>query len=189
MTVQVYKKDTIPHYNWETVKIFEEGKGIICYKKGPRTLNHQTRGKIFTFPTDVIEYYWYETPFSLHVSLDQEKKVLHYYSNIHSLPIFDHGDISFIDYDLDVIREDISPAYIVDQEDFERHRILYNYSEEIQKEVPMLADKIVTLLNEDSLFQKKNQLDAFKRIEAGERDFLSQWTSLSMNFKESGALC
>ena len=177
MQIQVYKKKSIPHYNWTTCKIYDDENGVICFNHGPRDLNHQTREKVFTFNTDVIEYYWVDSPFSLHISLDREENTLHYYANIHAFPLFGEDNLSFIDYDLDVVRLDEESAFIVDQEEFIEHGELYNYSNEIKTMVPKAADYVVNLLNNEPLFQKPAQLNAFDRIDRGARDFLAQWTS------------
>ena len=178
MKVDVFKKDIIPHYSWITEEIFRDSRGVICYNRGPRTLEHHTRDRVFTFPSDALELYWQGKPFSLHVSLEKETSKLHYYANIHDYPLIGKDNISFVDYDLDVVREDEGPTEIIDQDEFIIHADLYGYSDEVRKMVPEAADEMKRLVSESPLFQKATLLETFSRIKEGERSFLSRWTAL-----------
>ncbi len=178
MKVDVFKKDIIPHYSWQTGEIFRDDWGVVCFNHGPRTLEHHTRKAVFTFQTDVMEFYWFDKPYSLHVALDRETEELHYYANIHDYPEIGEERISFVDYDLDVVREDEGPTEIIDQDEFIIHADLYGYSREVRKMVPEAADEMKRLVSESPLFQKEMLLKTFSRIEEGERAFLSRWTAL-----------
>ena len=179
MKIDVFKKDTIPHYSWQTTEIFRDSKGVVCHSRGPRTLEHHTRKTLFTFDSDVLEFYWFGKPFSLHVSFDRGKGKLHYYANIHNHPRIEEERISFVDYDLDVVRDDRAPAEIIDQDEFILHADLYGYTEEVRRMVPRAADFMKELINESPLFQKDMLKEAFSLVDAGERSFLSRWTTLA----------
>jgi hypothetical protein len=69
---------------------------------------------------------------------------LRYYANI--------NEISFVDYDLDVIREGRSPARIVD------------------------GEEVRVLINRAPRYQEDALITAFDLIDRGEQKFLSRWT-------------
>ncbi|MBN2627902.1 MAG: DUF402 domain-containing protein [Spirochaetales bacterium] len=176
MFVQVYKKGDIPHYNWHTREVYRDNKGVVCFNRGPRVLHHQTRKKTFTFPNDALEFYWFGKPYSIHIARRSRDEGLHYYANIHDIPLIGESEISFVDYDLDVIREGRSPARIVDGEEFERHQVLYAYSPEIIEMVPAAAEEVRLMINRDPRYQEDALVTAFDLIGRGEQDFLSRWT-------------
>lgn len=168
--MQVFKKDIIPHYQWNTHEVFRNGRRVFCHNRGPRNLIHHTRKKTFTFQTDVIELYWFREMFSLHIALDRDTRELHYYANIHALPSIGRGRIGFVDYDLDVIRLDTARAEIIDWDDFERHSRLYGYGESLMERVPREAERMKDLLDRAPLFQKEKVLESFASLDRGERD-------------------
>ncbi len=176
MFVQVYKSGEIPHYNWHTTEIYRDPRGVICFNRGPRKLNHRTRNRIFTFESDALEFYWFDRPYSIHVSRGEIGEGLHYYANIHGLPRIGEGEISFVDYDLDVIREGASPARIIDGEEFELHRELYAYPPEVVRMVPAAAEEVRAMLDGDPRYREDTLVEAFALVDRGERSFLARWT-------------
>lgn len=68
------------------------------------------------------------------VSLLEEQGV-RYYCNIASPPYVAGSVITYIDYDLDVIRTPDGTIQIVDQEEYELHRQNYHYSEVVERKV------------------------------------------------------
>ncbi|GKU80597.1 DUF402 domain-containing protein [Paenibacillus sp. L3-i20] len=58
-----------------------------------------------------------------------------YYCNITSPPYLQGGVLTYIDYDLDVIRTADGSKYIVDQDEYEHHKVLYHYPQAVQDKV------------------------------------------------------
>ncbi|MFD0590030.1 DUF402 domain-containing protein [Paenibacillus sp. GCM10027627] len=58
-----------------------------------------------------------------------------YYCNIASPPYLQGGVLTYIDYDLDVIRTADGSRYIVDQDEYEQHKQQYHYPETVQSKV------------------------------------------------------
>lgn len=58
-----------------------------------------------------------------------------YYCNIASPPYLQGGVLTYIDYDLDVIRTADGNRYIVDQDEYEQHKRLYHYPQSVQSKV------------------------------------------------------
>ncbi|MFF2885661.1 DUF402 domain-containing protein [Paenibacillus sp. NPDC057967] len=56
---------------------------------------------------------------------------IRYYCNIASPPYLHDGILTYIDYDLDVIRTADGNRYIVDRDEFEQHRHQYHYPQSV----------------------------------------------------------
>jgi hypothetical protein len=66
-----------------------------------------------------------------------------FYCNIASPPYVSGGVITYIDYDLDVIRTTDGHIQIVDQEEYEMHKINYHYSEVVERKVKSGLDALL----------------------------------------------
>ncbi|WNQ12105.1 DUF402 domain-containing protein [Paenibacillus aurantius] len=64
-----------------------------------------------------------------------ESAGIRYYCNIASPPYVYGHVLTYIDYDLDLIRTPSGEKYLVDQEEYERHRINYHYSTAVEEKV------------------------------------------------------
>ena len=64
-----------------------------------------------------------------------EQGGVRYYCNIASPPYLQGGVLTYIDYDLDVIRTSDGNRYIVDQDEYEQHKRLYHYPHTVQDKV------------------------------------------------------
>jgi protein associated with RNAse G/E len=64
-----------------------------------------------------------------------EEQGVRYYCNVASPPYTAGRVLTYIDYDLDVIRLPGGEVHVVDQEEYERHRVAYHYSEAVHSKV------------------------------------------------------
>lgn len=64
-----------------------------------------------------------------------EDSGIRYYCNIASPPYVSGNIITYIDYDLDVIRMPGGAVHVVDQEEYELHKTNYHYSPLVQEKV------------------------------------------------------
>ena len=65
-----------------------------------------------------------------------EEEGIRYYCNAASPPHVSGGRVlTYIDYDLDVIRLPGGERYVVDQDEFEQHGVLYGYSDAVKDKV------------------------------------------------------
>ncbi|MEW9702423.1 DUF402 domain-containing protein [Paenibacillus sp. SI8] len=64
-----------------------------------------------------------------------EENGIRYYCNIAS-PLYVAGHVlTYIDYDLDLIRMPDGSVHVVDQEEYERHKLYYHYSSLVEEKV------------------------------------------------------
>ncbi len=64
-----------------------------------------------------------------------EASGVRYYCNVASPPYLQGGVLTYIDYDLDVIRTADGSRYIVDQDEYEQHKLLYHYPRQVEDKV------------------------------------------------------
>lgn len=109
-------------------------------------INSQTKiqeadGKEWTSRIPGVSFFipgqWYNV-----VALLEEQGV-RYYCNIASPPYVAGQVLTYIDYDLDVILLPNGDVHIVDQEEYERHRVNYHYSETVEKKVKLGLDALL----------------------------------------------
>ncbi len=101
-------------------------------------INSQTRiresdGKEWTSRIPGVSFFvpdkWYNI-----VALLEEQGV-RYYCNIASPPLMYDNTLTYIDYDLDVIKLPNGSWQVVDEEEYQRHKKLYHYSAAVEQKV------------------------------------------------------
>lgn len=83
-----------------------------------------------------------------------EEQGIRYYCNIASPPYVNGRVITYIDYDLDVIRLPAGDIHVVDQEEYERHKQMYHYSAIVDTKVKQgLHDLLARVRGASRLFK------------------------------------
>ncbi|TBL71173.1 DUF402 domain-containing protein [Paenibacillus thalictri] len=83
-----------------------------------------------------------------------EENGVRYYCNVASPPYVNGKVITYIDYDLDVIRQSNGHVSVVDQEEYERHKLGYHYSSIVDAKVKAgLADLLQRIERKAAPFQ------------------------------------
>jgi len=83
-----------------------------------------------------------------------EDNGVRYYCNVASPPYVNGNVITYIDYDLDVIRMPGGEVHVVDQEEYERHKLSYHYSPVVEVKVKQgLKDLLERVKGGHSPFQ------------------------------------
>jgi protein associated with RNAse G/E len=99
---------------------------------------------------------------------------IRYYCNIASPPYLAKDVITYIDYDLDVIRYPDGSTHVVDQEEYERHKTSYRYSPLVEKKVKRGMDLLLERVNKgQSPFQDEQVLRYYELWEKLRDDSIS----------------
>ncbi|MBP1992353.1 DUF402 domain-containing protein [Paenibacillus eucommiae] len=114
-------------------------------------INNQTRvvesdGKEWTSRTPGVSFFIPKMWFNI-VALIEDNGV-RYYCNVASPPYVAGDTITYIDYDLDVIKSPDGSIHVVDQEEYERHRTGYRYSAETENKVKQGLESLLERVNE-----------------------------------------
>lgn len=80
-----------------------------------------------------------------------EAQGVRYYCNIASPPYVNEGVITYIDYDLDVIRTPDGSIYVVDQDEYEQHKQNYHYPDVVERKVKRGLDSVLERLRSEGM--------------------------------------
>lgn len=143
--VKAYKSDgTCYRWWWATVEAIEEERIVTVAPAGKRVeaLNGGwiSAGAIRTF-------YWLQKPYSLLEVYTSTGALGEIYVNINSLVQLEPGQLSYVDYELDVTLRPPGMARIVDQDEFAEAILLYGYTAEFQQYCYQAAEEAVHLAN------------------------------------------
>ena len=78
-----------------------------------------------------------------------EESGVRYYCNVASPLYVNQQVLTYIDYDLDVIRMPDRTVHIVDQDEYERHKLGYHYSSLVETKVKEGLAALLALVNGD----------------------------------------
>lgn len=138
--IKSFKHDGHLHRMWlQNWRVPEEALGQAHQDQGMLVLiNSQTKiveadGKEWVSRIPGVSFFipgqWFNV-----VALMEDAGV-RYYCNVASPPYVSGQVITYIDYDLDVIRLPGGDIHVVDQEEYERHKVLYHYSSIVDAKV------------------------------------------------------
>lgn len=136
VNIQAYKQDGTLYRQWNGVKVLESSPEVVVALMYKTKVAEATGQKwivrepiIWFFPTQE----WFNTTALI------RKSGTYFYTNMSSSPLFEDNTIKFIDYDLDIKAYPESAIKLVDKSEFEKHKVLFNYS-----------DKLVEIINRTS---------------------------------------
>src|SRR5690606_32933559 len=96
------------------------------------------------------------------VSLIEEQGV-RYYCNIASPSYVNKQVLTYIDYDLDVIQTSDGEVLVVDQEEYEQHKVDYHYSDIVDRKVRSgLDDLLLRIQDKRSPFENDRVRDYYQ---------------------------
>lgn len=93
---------------------------------------------------DVYHYFWYDRWFSLLEVVDPAGNLLELYAHIASPVVLSDGEVSYIDYELDVTS--IDGPRLVDEDEFAEAVEQYGYSAELQARCYAAAADALTVM-------------------------------------------
>ncbi|WP_261300688.1 DUF402 domain-containing protein [Paenibacillus andongensis] len=127
ITIQALKYGNIRHYEWNTILLEKTDSHIIVLGEYGRKLNHYTKQKVFTVETWTIEYFPFDSWFT--VSADVVGGKIHqFYCNINQPAKIEGNTVSFVDLDLDYVQRN-GEWKVVDEDEFESNAIKFAYPE------------------------------------------------------------
>ncbi|MEJ6949917.1 DUF402 domain-containing protein [Natronospora cellulosivora (SeqCode)] len=131
ITVKSYKYNNKKHYQWP-VTILEENENYLITKgETGRILTHFTRKKEFIFDKQSIEFFSFKEWFTLAININNQKAES-YYCNINRPATWETDDVlTFVDLDLDLVKNKGEDWKVVDQDEFEENSRKYNYPLEL----------------------------------------------------------
>lgn len=151
LLVQEYKFNGDKHYSYPALLLSQTSTGLILYGPYGRPLTHPRRNlQNVPIPNYSVEFFFFNRPYNIAAAWDEAGAFRHYYCNV-ATPARLEGDVvhcTDLDLDLSINRDLI---YTVEDEDeFEEHRIAWNYPPEV---VAMCRDGLGELIR---LFESRS---------------------------------
>lgn len=141
IVIKALKYPNRPHYEYPAKVLALSDDHVLVRADSGRTLTHHTRGKKFVFDMPSIELLSRKEWFTVAMEC-QGNNCYSFYCNIAQPAIFKDATISFVDFDLDLVKNKGGAWTIVDQDEFELHRKQLEYPDNIVKRVPIEIIKL-----------------------------------------------
>ncbi|RXZ81275.1 DUF402 domain-containing protein [Paenibacillaceae bacterium] len=93
----------------------------------------ESDGKIWTSRVPAVSFFIPGMWFNVVALL--EDAGIRYYCNVASPPYLHDGVLTYIDYDLDVIRLADQSVFVVDRDEYEQHKAIYHYPKLVESKV------------------------------------------------------
>lgn len=139
--IKALKYTDILHYKWEGELLHHTPDYVLVLCRPGRKLVHHTKNKVFTIKNTSLEYFSLNEWFTAAMEIE-EGEVVSAYCNVAKPSIFHNGEISFIDLDLDYIKEKNKEWKVVDEDEFELNSIKYKYPAELKNEAVKALAKL-----------------------------------------------
>lgn len=130
VTIRAYKYENKLHYEWEAqlLELTEQYAIVACHAK--RIFTHHTKQKQFVMPYPSIEIFYFDRWYTFSVSFREQGQLM-YYCNIAMPAKYEDCVISFVDVDLDYIKEPDEDWKVVDEDEFIHNQQQLNYPAEL----------------------------------------------------------
>lgn len=126
--IKAYKYPDRLHYEWEAdiIQVTEQFVMVACHAE--RIFYHHTKQKQFIMPYPSIEIFYFNEWYTFSVSF-RENGIQMYYCNIAMPAHMDNEAISFVDLDLDYLKEPDEDWKVVDEQEFIHNQKQFQYPE------------------------------------------------------------
>lgn len=131
ITVQALKYGNRLHYEWNTLLLEKTKQHIFLLGEYGRKLHHHTKQKVFTVDNWTIEFFSFDSWFTLSADV-VGGKIEQYYCNINEPAKMEGSIVSFVDLDLDLIQRN-GEWMVVDEDEFESNSVKFGYPDAIKQ--------------------------------------------------------
>lgn len=161
--IQCYKHDGNVHRSWEEAIVLDVQKDYIVFAN-KKTLVTRAEGITWKTKEPAIMYYfknkWYN------VIGQMKKEGFSYYCNVATPYIIEEGTLKYIDYDLDLRIYPSGEYKILDKLEYQYHKKLMNYSDDLDKVIKNALDELIELYKCGSpIFNDERNYKYYKEYE------------------------
>lgn len=140
------KYPDIPHYEWKGHLLRKTPEYVMVLCESGREMIHHTKNTTFTIDVTTLEYFFLKEGYTVAMEIE-EGKILSYYCNIALPSVLNGNQLSFVDLDLDMVKERYQDWKVVDEDEFELNSVKYGYPAALKKyalkSLELLQQKIV----------------------------------------------
>lgn len=141
VTIQAYKYGGRLHYEWPAEIIYQNEQYVMVLCRAGRALTHHTKGKTFTMPYPSIEIFFFDEWYTCAITFQSPERLM-YYCNIAMPAELKEGALSFLDLDLDVLKEPDEDWKVVDRDEFIAHQKELNYPAELVARAELALEQL-----------------------------------------------
>lgn len=145
ITVRVLKYDGIESRRWPASLKRSEKSLLVFDAKFELDVEHESLGAI-SKGTRTIEYYWLNRWYNVFRFLDDAGGTRFYYCNINQPPKLEHGVLSYVDLDIDILVQPDFSYQILDLEEFEANALRYGYSVEVKNQARVAVSELLLMI-------------------------------------------
>jgi uncharacterized protein len=143
--IHSYKHNGAIHRVWEETKVLKGTQSSII-GGNDRTLVIESDGRTWITREPAICYFDANNWFNVIGMLRQDG--IHYYCNISSPFIVEDDALKYIDYDLDIKVYPDMTYMLLDEEEYERHRVAMNYPKELDVILKRNVDTLIQWIHQ-----------------------------------------
>lgn len=135
------KFDGSLHYRYPVRLVECSEKSLTTYCE-PGVIMESYRGSR-TLERHILSHFWLDQPYVLHVEWTRHWQPEYLYVDISTATSWIDGTIRYIDLDLDLIlRYGSNAVHLDDVEEFETHRVLWSYPDDLVKDCWAAVEKV-----------------------------------------------
>ena len=161
LQIQCYKHNKELHRMWKEAVVLAEGKDyLIC--GNDKTTVIESSGNTWKTKEPAIMYFFKDKWFNVTAQL--KKDGIYFYCNIATPYIIEDGMIKYIDYDLDLRIFPSGDFKILDCLEYNYHKRVMNYSEDLDKVIRLSLDELISLYkNKNKIFEKETIIKYYEQ--------------------------
>jgi uncharacterized protein len=130
VTINSRKFDGRVHRSWQAELIERNGSLLTFRGVFEQEVRHSNLGVIRP-GTVSYEYYWLDRWYNVFRFHEPEGDLRNYYCNVNLPPKYENEVLDYIDLDIDLVIWSDDRVEVLDIEEFEQNKILYEYSAEL----------------------------------------------------------
>jgi protein associated with RNAse G/E len=96
--------------------------------------------------TRTAEHYWFNRWYNVFRFLEKDGSTRLWYCNINTPPILEHGVLSYIDLDIDVLVQPDFSYQVLDVDEFEQNALIFGYPDEVRRDVQSAIAEVTSLI-------------------------------------------
>lgn len=139
------KYDRRPHYTWPAIRLPDDGEQLRFRSIIGGVLVHHTRGfqELTRRPSDLT--FWPDRWYNVFTNFHENGALRNFYCNVAMPPTLQDHTITFIDLDLDVRVFPDGTHQLLDEDEFDLHRVQYGYPDWVQAKARQAVRDIIAL--------------------------------------------
>jgi len=143
--VCVYKPSGLLHRKWRAELLQQDGPLLVLDARFAETVVHDLLGTIPS-GTHSLEYYWLDRWYNIFRFAKPDGTLRNFYCNVNKPPEFKGTTLSYVDLDLDIL---VAPDYsytVLDEADFEKSMLDFNYDDHVRTNAANALDQLIQLI-------------------------------------------